>query len=58
MSYQQLILELSQNTEKEWIEYKSNNDHPQKIGEYISALANSAKLHSKNNAYMIWGVDD
>jgi len=28
------------------------------IGEYISALSNSAALHSKINAYVIWGVDD
>jgi len=28
------------------------------IGEYISALANSAALLGKSNAYLVWGLDD
>jgi hypothetical protein len=28
------------------------------IGEDISALANSAVLADRDDAYMIWGVDD
>lgn len=28
------------------------------IGEYISALANSAALHGKTAAYLLWGIDD
>ena len=28
------------------------------IGEYISALSNSAALNGKTNGYIIWGVDD
>lgn len=35
---------LKLNTENEWIEFKVNNDNPSMIGEYISALANSAAL--------------
>ena len=31
-------------TETEWVEFKTNNCEPQLIGEYISALSNSAKL--------------
>ena len=30
--------------ETEWVEFKHNNDDPQTIGEYISALSNSAAL--------------
>jgi ATP-dependent DNA helicase RecG len=41
-----------------WLEYKHNDAEPQKIGEYISALANSAALDGKANAYLLWGVDD
>ena len=44
--------------ETEWVEFKHNNDNPQEIGEYISALANSAALLGKQLAYMVWGVDD
>lgn len=44
--------------ETEWVEFKANNKKPDLIGEYISALANSAALYGKQNAYMVWGVDD
>ena len=38
---------LKQPKESEWIEFKHNNSEPQTIGEYISALSNSAALHRK-----------
>ncbi len=44
--------------ETEWVEFKHNNDGPQQIGEYISALANSAALLGKQSAYLVWGIDD
>ncbi len=44
--------------ETEWVEFKGNNSKPEEIGEYISALANSAALAGKVNAYMIWGIDN
>ena len=44
--------------ETEWIEFKHNNEDPQMIGEYISALSNSAALNGKTNGYIIWGVDN
>lgn len=49
---------LKQPNETQWLEFKHNNYDKEMIGEYISALSNSAALHSKTNAYMIWGVDD
>ena len=49
---------LKQPNETEWLEFKHNNYDKEMIGEYISALSNSAALNSKTNAYMIWGVDD
>ncbi|BAK69739.1 ATP-binding protein [Aliarcobacter butzleri] len=45
-------------SENEWIEFKVNNEEPQIIGEYISALANSAMLHDMNKAFLIFGVKD
>lgn len=45
-------------TETEWVEFKHNNAEPEDIGEYISALANSAALTGKVNAYLIWGIDN
>ena len=42
----------------EWIELKTNFWNPKEIGEYISALSNSAAIYGKTNGIMIWGVDD
>ncbi|MBE9061310.1 ATP-binding protein [cf. Phormidesmis sp. LEGE 11477] len=44
--------------ETEWIEFKVNNDNPQEIGEYISALANAAALANRPRAYLIWRIQD
>ena len=44
--------------ETEWVEFKVNNKKPQLIGEYISALSNSAALEGKKYAYLLWGIDD
>lgn len=44
--------------EMPWIEFKHNNHDPQEIGEYISALSNTAALYNQERAYMIWGIDD
>jgi ATP-dependent DNA helicase RecG len=44
--------------ETEWVEFKENNAKPEEIGEYLSALANSAALVGKAFAYLIWGVND
>jgi ATP-dependent DNA helicase RecG len=54
-----LVSELRKlSTEAEWVEFKHNHADPQEIGEYISALANSAALLGKTNAYILWGIDD
>ena len=44
--------------ETQWLEFKHNNYNPEMIGQDISALANSAALHEKSCAYMLWGVHD
>lgn len=44
--------------ETEWVEFKHNNADPAMIGEYLSALANSAALLGKQNAYVVWGIED
>lgn len=41
-----------------WLEFKIDEHEPQEIGEYISALANSAALDGKASAYLVWGVAD
>lgn len=44
--------------ETTWVEFKENENNPEDIGEYISALSNSAALEGKANAYMVWGIAD
>ena len=46
------------NRETEWVEFKVNVRKPEEVGEYISALANSAALVGKAFAYVVWGVSD
>jgi ATP-dependent DNA helicase RecG len=40
------------------VEFKENNSNPEDIGEYISALSNTAALQGKTNAFVIWGIKD
>ena len=40
--------------ETEWVEFKTNQNNPQKIGEYISALSNGAAINNKPLAYLVW----
>lgn len=44
--------------EKATVEFKSNWELPQDIGQYISALANSAALNGHDRAWLVWGVND
>ena len=44
--------------ETEWVEFKKDNSAPNEVGEYISALSNSAALAGKNRGYVVWGIDD
>lgn len=56
---QSLIRELVKlPNETEWVEFKCNNKEPQMIGEYISALSNSAALWGRPKGYLVWGVND
>ncbi len=48
------LLALSRETE--WVEFKQDNNDPVQIGEYISALANSAALYGKKSAFVVWGI--
>lgn len=44
--------------ENEWIEFKVNDCNPREIGEYISALSNSACLHNMEFGYLIFGIEN
>ena len=41
-----------------WVEFKQNNSDPQEIGEYVSAIANSAALEAKDAGFVVWGIRD
>ncbi|HEX3554421.1 MAG TPA: ATP-binding protein [Thermoanaerobaculia bacterium] len=44
--------------ETEWVEFKRDNADPGEIGEYLSAISNSAALHGKEAGFIAWGVAD
>jgi len=45
-------------TETEWFEFKRNRYEPQALGEYLSALANTACLAGQPRGYLVFGIDD
>jgi ATP-dependent DNA helicase RecG len=44
--------------ETEWVEFKRNRCEPQMLGQYLSALANSACLAGQPRGYLVFGIDD
>jgi ATP-dependent DNA helicase RecG len=44
--------------ETEWLEFKANRYEPQVLGEYLSALANSACLLARPRGYLVFGIED
>lgn len=44
--------------EKEWFEFKENWFIAEDLGQYISALGNSAVLSNQSYAYFVWGVNN
>ncbi len=49
---------LSLPREQATVEFKLNLDESQVIGQYLSALANSAALEGHDRAWLVWGVED
>ena len=48
----------AQPSETEWFEFKRNRYEPQILGEYLSALANSACLSGQPRGYLVFGIDN
>jgi ATP-dependent DNA helicase RecG len=44
--------------ETEWLEFKANRYEPHVLGEYLSALANSACLLGRPRGYLAFGIED
>jgi len=57
---QTLLNHLIQDWENEIVEFKDANDNfsTDKIGKYFSALSNEANLRDKDQAWLIFGVDN
>lgn len=57
--FEQLVRALlDRPTESGWLEFKENNYEAIDVGEYVSALANSAALVGQERAYLVWGIED
>ena len=52
------LQELMRLDKSELLEFKSNKIEPEKLGKYISALANSSAMLNKQFSYLIWGISD
>ena len=44
--------------EMEWLEFKENWFEPSQLGEYVSAISNSAAMEGRVCGYFVWGVHD
>lgn len=44
--------------ENEWVEFKTNNCYGKTIGEYISALSNSASILGQPYGYLVYSIKD
>lgn len=49
---------ISYTEEQAWFEFKDGWYEPDGIGEYISALSNTAAMFGRDEAYLIWGIHD
>lgn len=56
---QDLIAELRKHgRECEWSEFKCDNERPEEIAEYVSAMSNSAAIAGVEFGYLVWGIQD
>jgi ATP-dependent DNA helicase RecG len=44
--------------ENAWLEFKVNNADLREIGEYVSALANAAMLAGRDQAFLVFGIEN
>lgn len=59
MNYIKLLNDLiKRDFETSWFEFKENWFKEDELGEYISALSNSAKINNSDFAYFFWGIND
>lgn len=59
MNYISILEDLiKRDFETSWFEFKENWFDADKLGEYISALSNSAKVNGSDFAYFFWGISD
>jgi len=45
-------------SETEWLEFKRHRCAPDQLGQYLSALANSACLVDQPRGYLVLGIED
>lgn len=58
LQLEQLIKNLLQSQESEWLEFKEDNDNSDDIGKNISAISNSIALLERERGYILWGVEN
>jgi ATP-dependent DNA helicase RecG len=59
MSIKEIVQDLvHRSDEEEWFEFKENWFEIDELGEYVSALSNSAVICGKKEGYFVWGISD
>ena len=49
---------LSYPSEISWLEFKVENDDPERIGKYVAGMSNAACAAKQSFAYLVWGIAD
>jgi ATP-dependent DNA helicase RecG len=57
-SDERLLESLVGEDECEWVEFKKSSFDPERVGRYVSALGNGARLCDKPHGFLAWGVSN
>ena len=55
---QEIIRDLLEQSESEWLEFKHNTSDPKTIGQLISAISNGSNIANKSSGWVVWGIED
>ncbi|MCY4183941.1 MAG: putative DNA binding domain-containing protein [Rhodobacteraceae bacterium] len=55
---QEIVKDLLEQSESEWLEFKHNNSDPNTIGQLISAISNGSNIKNKSLGWVVWGIED
>ncbi|MCY4100538.1 MAG: putative DNA binding domain-containing protein [Rhodobacteraceae bacterium] len=54
----EIVKDLLEQSESEWLEFKHNSSDPESIGQLISAISNGSCIKNKSSGWVVWGIED